>query len=132
MEFEQIVKRLEWLDKQQRENKDSLSALSERLNSFETSVNAVSKQIKPLSKQITEIAPVTKRVDQYETMLTKQRNDIIKMIEENDKKHTRAEREITKQHQPELTEIQQNPYTAQDHNHHQHTGNEKGTQRADK
>ena len=105
MEFEQIVKRLEWLDKQQRENKDALSSLSEHLNSFETSVNAVSKQIKTLSKQITEIAPATKRVDQFETMLTKQRNDIIKLIEEKDKAHTHAEREITKQFQPELAEI---------------------------
>jgi DNA repair exonuclease SbcCD ATPase subunit len=105
MEFEQIIKRLEWLDKQQRENKDSLSALSERLNSFETSVNAVSKQIKTISKQVTEITPVTKRVDQYEAMLTKQRNDIIKMIEESDKKHTRTEGEIAKQHLPELLEI---------------------------
>ena len=105
MEFEQIVKRLEWLDKQQLENKNALSALSEHLNSFETSVNAVSKQIKTLSKQITEIAPVTKRVDQYETMLTRQRNDIVKMIEESDKTHARTEHEITKQFQPELTEI---------------------------
>jgi chromosome segregation ATPase len=105
MEFEQIVKRLEWLDQQQRENKDTLSALSERLNSFETTVNAVSKQIKTLSKQVTEITTVTKRVDQYETMLTKQRNDFVKLIEENDKARTRAELDITKQHQTESNEI---------------------------
>jgi len=105
MEFEQIVKRLEFLDKQQRENKDALAALHERLNSFETSVNAVSKQVKPLGKQIAELLPVTKRVEQYEAMLTKQRTDIIKLIEESDKTHSRAEREITKQFQPELTEL---------------------------
>jgi len=105
MEFEQIIKRLDWLDKLQRENKDTLAALSERLNSFETSVNAVSKQIKTISKQVTEITPATKRVEQFETMITRQRNDIIKMIEENDKTHTRTEREIAKQHQPELLEI---------------------------
>jgi len=105
MEFEQIVKRLEFLDKQQRENKDILSALSERLNSFETSVNVVSKQIKPLSKQITEITPITKRVDQFEVLLSKQRNDIVKVIEENDKKHTRSEAEIAKQFPPEILEL---------------------------
>ena len=105
MEFEQIVKRLEFLDKQQRENKDALAALNERLNSFETSVNAVSKQVKPLGKQIAELTPVTKRVEQYEAMLTKQRTDIIKLVEESDKTHSRAEREITKQFQPELTEL---------------------------
>ncbi len=104
MEFEQIVKRLEWLDKQQRENKEVLAALNERLNSFETSVNAVSKQIKVLSKQITDLTPTSKRVDQFEAMLGKQRTDILKVIEENDKAHTRAEKEIVKQFQPELTE----------------------------
>jgi chromosome segregation ATPase len=104
MEFEQIVKRLEWLDKQQRENKDTLAALHERLNSFETTVNAVSKQIKTLSKQITDLAPTSKRVDQFEAMLGKQRTDILKVIEENEKVHTRAEKEIVKQFQPELTE----------------------------
>lgn len=104
MEFEQIVKRLEWLDKQQRENKDVLAALNERLNSFETSVNAVSKQIKSLSKQITDLTPTSKRVDQFEAMLGKQRTDILKVIEENEKAHTRAEKEIVKQFQPELTE----------------------------
>lgn len=105
MEFEQIVKRLEWLDKQQRENKDSITALSERLTSFETSVNAVSKQIKTLSKQVTEIAPAAKRVEQFEAMLTKQRNDIVKLIEENEKTHARNERDSAKQTQAELGEI---------------------------
>jgi len=86
MEFEQIIKRLEWLDKQQRENQDVLTTLDGRLSSFETTVNAVSKQIKTLNKQITEITPIPKRLDQFETMLTRQRNDFIKMIEENEKR----------------------------------------------
>ena len=80
MEFEQIVKQLEWLDKQQRQNTDALTTLDARLSSFETSVSVVSKQIKTLSKQITDITPATKRVDQFEAMLAKQRSDIIKLI----------------------------------------------------
>ena len=71
MEFEQIIKRLDFLDKQQRENKETLSKLSERLNSLETSVDAVSTQIKPLSKQIAEITPATKRVEQFEEILSR-------------------------------------------------------------
>ncbi len=105
MEFEQIIKRIEFLDKQQRENKEIIVALSERLNSFETTVNVVSKQVKPLGKQIADLTPVTKRVDQYETMLSKQRNDLIKMIEQVDKTHAHTESELTKQHLPELLEI---------------------------
>lgn len=105
MEFEQIVKRLEWLDKQQRQNTDALTTLDARLSSFETSVSVVSKQIKTLSKQITDITPATKRVDQFETMLGKQRIEIIKLIEENDKKQTQSVRESTKFVHPELVEI---------------------------
>lgn len=104
MEFEQIVKRLEWLDKQQRNNKETLVALNERLTSFETSVNAVSKQIKALSKQITELSPAAKRVEQFEAMMGKQRAEILKLIEEHDKTHSRTERDILKQLQPETNE----------------------------
>jgi chromosome segregation ATPase len=105
MEFEQIVKRLDFLDKQQRENKELLSTLVERLKSFETSISVVSEQIKPVAKQVKEILPVPKRVEQFEALLTRQRNELIKMIEEKDKAHTRIEDEIAKQHIPELQEI---------------------------
>jgi chromosome segregation ATPase len=105
MEFEQIVKRLEWLDKQQRETRGSFATLSERLTSFETSVNAVSKQIKTLSKQVSDITPATKRVEQFESMLTKQRSEVVKLIEENEKTRARNERDSAKRLQTELNDI---------------------------
>ncbi|HCK65783.1 MAG TPA: hypothetical protein DHW49_05920, partial [Anaerolineae bacterium] len=80
MEFEQIVKRLEWLDKQQRENKDALASLSERLASFESSVSVVSKQLKTFSKQMTDVVPAAKRIEQFDSMMTKQRTDLLKQI----------------------------------------------------
>lgn len=105
MEFEQIVKRLEFLDKQQRETKETLVSLKESLASFETTVNAVSKQIKTLSKQVADITPATKRVDQFETMVGKQRNELVKMIEDVDKSHTRSERDTAKQFQSDVNEL---------------------------
>lgn len=106
MEFEQIVKRLEFLDKQQRETKDTLSALKERLASYESSVDVVSKQIKALSKQIADITPTAKRVDQFEALMGKQRIELVKMIEEADKTHTRNERDMTKEYRSESTDLQ--------------------------
>jgi chromosome segregation ATPase len=106
MEFEQIIKRLEWLDKQQRENQDTLTTLSARLASFETTVEAVSKQIKPLSKQIAEISPTAKRLDQFETLLTRQRSEFTKLIEENEKAQALVEVENKKLLKNELLEIQ--------------------------
>jgi chromosome segregation ATPase len=105
MEFEQIIKRLEWLDNQQRQNQDTLTKLDARLSSFETTVNAVSKQIKTLSSQITEITPTASRLDQFETMLTRQRAEFLKIIEANEKAQTLSGRDYTKRFQSELSEI---------------------------
>ena len=105
MEFEQIIKRLEWLDKQQRQNQDMLTKLDARLTSFETTVNAVSKQINSLGKQVDEIKPTAKRLDQFEDMLTRQRADLIKMIEANEKAQTLVEHDYARRFQVELSEI---------------------------
>ncbi len=106
MEFEQIIKRLDFLEKQQRANKDTIAALTERLNFFEPSVDIVAKQIKVVAKQVADITPITKRIDQFETMVAKQRNELVKMIEENDKTHTRMEGEIAKRFPPDILELQ--------------------------
>ena len=105
MEFEQIVKRLEWLDKQQRETKDMLASLNERLSSFETTVNAVSKQLKTLNKQMSDVAPAAKRMEQFESMITKQRTDIVKHMDDNEKARAKNERDNAKKMQGELNEI---------------------------
>ncbi len=105
MDFEQIVKRLDFLEKQQRENKDTLGVLSERMASFESSVVVVTKQIKTISKQVTDITPATKRVEQFESLLTKQRNEFLKMIEANEKAHTKTEGDLAKTFQTEFAEF---------------------------
>jgi chromosome segregation ATPase len=102
MEFEQIVKRLEWLDKQQRENKEAVTKLTERLTSFESNVDIATKQIKTASKQLSEITPVAKRMEQFEVLLTKQRTDILKLIEDNEKTRLKNEKDALKRAQAEL------------------------------
>jgi len=105
MEFEEIVKRLEWLDSQQRQAREILARLDERLTSFETTVNAVSKQIKAVEKQMTDIAPAAKRLEQFESLLSKQRTDLVKLIDTNEKARAQSEREASKQLQAELAEM---------------------------
>jgi chromosome segregation ATPase len=102
MEFEQIVKRLEFLDKQQRENKEAVGKLTERLTSFESNVDIATKQIKAASKQLIDITPVAKRMEQFEALITKQRTDILKLIEENEKTHLKNEKEAVKRTQAEM------------------------------
>ncbi len=102
MEFEQIGKRLEWLDEQQRKNKTDLVNLGERLTSIETSVNALTQQFKTLSQGLAEIAPSTARINLFDQMMTKQRTDLSKMVETTEKNTIRREQESSKLHHTEL------------------------------
>jgi chromosome segregation ATPase len=105
MEFEQLIKRLDFLEKQQRDSKETLAALKENVASFETTINAAAKQVKTLARQVNEITPSVKRIEQFETALSKQRVDIIKLIEENEKARAKNDKETSKRIQSELTEL---------------------------
>ena len=105
MEFEQIGKRLEWLDEQQRQSKTNVGDLGSRLNSLETSVNALTQQIKALSKELAELTAAPARIDQFEQMLGKQRADLTKTIDSVEKTAAHREQENQKVIQAELEEI---------------------------
>lgn len=108
MEFEQIEKRLEWLDEQQRKNKTTLSDLSEKVTSLETSVNALMKQFKTLSKELSEIAPAAARVNQFDAMMAKQRTDLGKLMEDIEKRTIQREQDADKLRQAEIDNVNKN------------------------
>ena len=105
MEFEQLVKRLEWLDEEHRKTKSSMITLEERMTALEGKIDTVAKQLKPLPKQIAEIANTAARLNQFDAIFKKQREDMNKAIEEIEKKHQTREKELTKRHQQDLEPI---------------------------
>ncbi|MEW6029279.1 MAG: hypothetical protein AB1554_07325 [Chloroflexota bacterium] len=105
MEFEQLVRRIEWLDGQQRKDKESLDALGERLTGIETTLNALTQQLKALSKSVSDVSASTARLDQFDAIFAKQRTDMNAALEDIEKKAQRREREASKRHQAELEEI---------------------------
>jgi len=98
MEFEQIVKRLEWLDEEHRKTRGTIITLEERMAALEANINTVAKQIKPLPKQIAEIAGATSRFDEFDAIFAKQREDMNKAIEDIEKRHQKRDIEVTKRH----------------------------------
>jgi chromosome segregation ATPase len=105
MEFEQIGKRLEWLDEQQRQSKSNVGDLGTRLAALETSINALNQQFKILSKELTEVSPISARIDLFEQMMTKQRADLSKIIETVEKSAIKREQDIQRIYQTELEEL---------------------------
>ena len=105
MEFEQIVKRLEWLDQEHRKEKTALSSLEDSITSIDTDIRTISKQIKDLSKKVSDIGPVAARLNQFDEILAKQRADMSAALDDLEKKHQHRERDRLKRHQAALEEI---------------------------
>ena len=107
MEFEQIVKRLEWLDGEHRKDKAALVAVEERFAAIENNIHTLSEQIKDLEKKVSKIGPVNERISQFDESLSKVRADMNEALEVIEKKHQRREKEIVKRYQSGLEEISQ-------------------------
>jgi len=105
MEFEQIVKRLEWLDDEHRKDKAALKALEERVATFDNRIAPLREQIKDLEKKINEIGPVNERIDRFDEVVLKQRVDAKKALEELEKKFQLREKDIVKRHHEDLEEV---------------------------
>ena len=102
MEFEQIVKQLEWLDEEHRKNKIARGEMEETIASFEGNISVLTKQIKNLIKEMDDIGPVVARLNQFDEILSQQRSDMNSALGELDKKHKRREKETLKRHQADL------------------------------
>ncbi len=102
MDFEQIVKRLQWLDEEHRKDKAAIIALEERIASYEGNIETLKQQIKPLDKQIAGALSTTARIDQFETIVSNQREEMKRALDEVEKRFQKREQEIVKQYQKNL------------------------------
>ena len=105
MEFEQLVKRLEWLDEEHRKTRASIVTLEERMTALEGKIDTVAKQLKPLPQQIADISNTAARLDQFDAIFAKQRDDMNRALEEIEKKHQKREKEVTQRHQEDFEPI---------------------------
>lgn len=99
MEFEQIIKRLDWLDEEHRKDKNNIEALSQRASNLEGDLKAANIIIKELTSQISHLSTAAARIEQYDSALAKQRTDIVKYIDNLDKKRAEQLPEIDKRYQ---------------------------------
>lgn len=112
MAFEDIFKRVEWLDEQQRKSRTELKDLGGRLATFESTANVLTQQLKTLSQQVSDLSVAAARIEQFDQMITKQRTDWAKMVETLDKNTVRREQEIIRTHQADVEEIRKGVFQA--------------------
>jgi len=102
MDFEQIVKRLQWLDEEHRKDKAAIIELEERIALYEGNLDTIAQQVKPLEKQIAGLTPNSARIDQFEAIIARQREEWKEALDELDKRYQKREKDMLAQRQKDL------------------------------
>jgi chromosome segregation ATPase len=86
MEFDQIIKRLDWLDEEHRKDKAAVDGLAEKLTSTQAELKVANKKIKQLTTELTQFSDTPARIDQFHDDVAQLRVEIIKYVDEMDNK----------------------------------------------
>jgi len=105
MEFEQIIKRLDWLDEEHRKDKQAMAALDERLAAIEGEIKAVNKKIKQVTNELSQLTTTAARVEQFDATLALQRVELTKYVDDLEKHRTEGLKEMDKRHQIQIDTI---------------------------
>lgn len=105
MEFEEIIKKTQWIEDQERKHKAELKDLGDRVTGLNTSTSALVQQLKSLAQQVNEISVAAARIDQFDQMLSKHRVDVAKSVETIEKSALRREQESNKAHLADLENL---------------------------
>ena len=102
MEFDQVLKQLEWLNDERRKDKDIISKQEERLITMEGRISAANQQVKDMNSEIVRLTTVVSRMDDFDSALLQQKMEINKQIEELDKQTKKREEEMEKVRRVEM------------------------------
>lgn len=105
MDLDELVKRLDWLEKEHRKDRAAIADLQEKLASYEGGAVRLQNQIKDVSGDISRFAPIAARLDQFDTMLTQYRSESSKAVDEIEKRRLKHEREVDDRRRVELENI---------------------------
>ena len=93
-EVGELRKRLEWLDEERRKSARKLAELEQRGELHERELVSRDRRIQDLEKQLSVVSAQLSRIPMVDTQLSQFKDDIVKMIEQYDKRRIDAEREL--------------------------------------
>ena len=105
MDYDQVLKQLEWLNEERRKDKDIISKQEDRITAMEGNISAANQQVKDLSSEITRLSTVVNRMDEFDSSLLQQRLEINKQVEEVDKQTKKRDEEMEKVRRVEMRSV---------------------------
>jgi chromosome segregation ATPase len=105
MEFEEIIKKVQWLDDQERKSKTELNDLTARIAGLNTNTTALAKQLKAVDQQVHDLSVAAARIEQFDQILGKHRIEVARSTEAIEKNASRREQEAISAHQADMEEL---------------------------
>lgn len=94
MELEQIAKRVQWLDDERRNDKNTIARLEERILSLEGKLDASDHKNTDLSGEVTRLKTIIKRMDNFDEAMVFHRKELLKQIQTQEKQSSQRDDEI--------------------------------------
>jgi len=105
MDFEEIIKKVQWLDDQERKSKTEIGELNARIAGLNTNTTALAKQLKAIDQQVHDLSVAAARLEQFDQILAKHRIEVARSTEAIEKNAARREQEAITAHQSEMEEL---------------------------
>ena len=102
MELEQVIKKMEWLDEEHRKDKILINQLSEQIINFEAKFKLLNDKHKLLTKEISSLSSLPKRINRSEKKLELTRDDLIKKLNTLGEKSSEANDKFEKKFNLEI------------------------------
>ena len=94
MEFEQLAKKVQWLDDERRKDKNYIAHLEERILSLEGKLTVSGKKNLELDSELTRLKTLVNRMDKFDEALGINRAEFHKAISEQEKIASHRDDEI--------------------------------------
>jgi chromosome segregation ATPase len=98
MELEDLAKKIDWLEREHRKDRNSIADLQEKLNAYEGNFTLLQSQINELNSSLSRYSSITARLDQFDKMVTQYRSEVTRTIDEVEKRHAKHEQEVENRH----------------------------------
>ncbi len=96
MDFEQLLKRVEWLDEERRKDKLIIASLDDRLRKVEGNNTSSLQEIRELSNEINRLKTIPSRFETVDAAIAQLRVEYTRAIESIEKQRIEKDREIEK------------------------------------
>ena len=107
MEFEQIVKKLDWLDEERRKDKATIAVQVEHIATLNATVQILEEKAKALEKEMAGYAALQARVNQFDEFLAQVREEMGENLGRVEKSAKEREKELIERFETQLPPLKE-------------------------